>query len=243
MLGTGIARFFGVHDKIDKVLDLYNDRRARQLSRKIVRERKRAKIFVIGLNKTGTTSVEAALQELGLVTGNQLRAELLLDDIIKGSFSRLVKYCHTAEAFQDIPFSIPGVYKEIDKHFPNSKFILTIRDSPEQWFNSLTSFHGKIWGNGNIPTESQLSKTSYVYKGYPLKALKFIYGKDLYHKGNYQAKYNDHLSDVSDYFSNRPQDLLTLNVARQESYGKMCSFIGMDPVRNEFEWKNKTLKV
>ena len=41
---------------------------------------KNKKIFVIGSNKTGTTSLGAALKNLGFRLGNQLEAEMLIDD-------------------------------------------------------------------------------------------------------------------------------------------------------------------
>ena len=91
------------------------------------------KIFCIGLNKTGTTSLEKAMIDLGYLIGDQRQAELLFDDWVKRDFSKLIEYCKTAVFFQDSPFSYPYTYVAIDQAFPNSKFILTIRDDAEQW--------------------------------------------------------------------------------------------------------------
>ena len=115
------------------------------------------KIFGIGRNKTGTSSLTAAMQELGYIVGRQKEAELLFDDWIKRDFRKLIKYCHTAQFFQDIPFSLPYTYIIMDHAFKGSKFILTIRDNPEKWYNSITKFHAKIYGkNGQIPTKEDL---------------------------------------------------------------------------------------
>ena len=44
----------------------------------------------------------------------------------------------------------------MDHFFPESKFILTIRDNSEQWYNSITKFHAKLWGKENrVPTKEE----------------------------------------------------------------------------------------
>lgn len=126
------------------------------------------KIFCVGFNKTGTTSLKKEMEDLGFAVGNQRKAELLFDDWVKRDFRRLKKYCYTAQFFQDAPFSFPYTFIALDQFFPKSKFILTIRDSSEQWYNSLINFHGKKWGNGNIPpTAEDLKRAVYIYKGFP----------------------------------------------------------------------------
>jgi len=89
----------------------------------------RQKIFVIGNNKTGTTSIGAALEALGFSLGNQADAELLMEDWAKRDFQRIVDYCETADAFQDVPFSLEFTYQVLDYAFPDSRFILTVRNS------------------------------------------------------------------------------------------------------------------
>ncbi|MBI3882938.1 MAG: hypothetical protein HY305_01625, partial [Sphingobacteriales bacterium] len=108
------------------------------------------KIFCIGRNKTGTTSIEKAFIDFGYTVGNQRQAELLLSNYIKNDFDSIVSYSKSAQVFQDSPFSYPETYMHLDKAFPNSKFILSVRDSSEQWYNSITSFHAKLFGNGKV---------------------------------------------------------------------------------------------
>jgi len=212
-------------------------------AKKNIAKRNKAKIFVIGFNKTGTTSVESALKEFDIYMGNQEEAERLLENITKDDYKHLFEYCYRAEAFQDIPFSIPGVFKLLDKKFENSKFILTIRDNDNQWFNSICKFHGKLWANGNTPKKEDLANANYIYPGYPLKVINYIFGDFYYDEDHYKMIYNKHIDDVIDYFKNRPNDLLVINAAEQESYYKMCQFIGEIPLRETFEWKNKTNEI
>jgi hypothetical protein len=107
-----------------------------------------------------------AFEELGFVVGYQREAELLMEDYFEEDYERIIKYCKKAEVFQDVPFSFPDTYKILDKEFPNSKFILTVRDSSDQWYTSITKFHAKLFGNGNIPTWEDLKNAEYIYKGW-----------------------------------------------------------------------------
>ncbi|MBR8535747.1 hypothetical protein KDU71_09285 [Carboxylicivirga sediminis] len=208
-----------------------------------IKRRNNPKIFVIGFNKTGTTSVESALKEFDIKLGNQREAELLLDNIINDDFKTLFNYCLKAEAFQDIPFSLPSIFKILDQKFEGSKFILTVRDSDQQWFESLCKFHGKLWADGKTPTKADLANAKYIYKGYPLKVINRIFGDCYYEAEHYKEVYNKHNNDVIEYFKSRPNDLLVINAAEKESYKKMCHFIGKTPLRETFEWKNKTSEI
>tara|TARA_R110002012_G_scaffold319389_2_gene539628 strand:+ start:11786 stop:12097 length:312 start_codon:yes stop_codon:yes gene_type:complete len=87
-------------------------------------EQKNPKIFCIGHNKTGTTTMQAVLAGFGYDLGNQRQGELLLDAWYARDFNQIIEYCHTAEAFQDVPFSLPDTYKELDEAFPDAKFFV-----------------------------------------------------------------------------------------------------------------------
>ena len=52
---------------------------------------KKPKIFCIGHNKTGTTSLTKAIKDLGFIVGNQREAELMFDDWLKRDFSKFNK--------------------------------------------------------------------------------------------------------------------------------------------------------
>lgn len=243
MLGLGIANKIGLGKLARKLIMAKAKRQHLQFlnnNKKIVAQRNKQKIFVIGFNKTGTTTLEKTLLEFDYIVGHQRTAELLFDDISSNNYNSLIDYCKTAEAFQDVPFSFPHVYKTIDHYYPNSKFILTVRDSGEQWFNSLVNFHSKIWGNGSIPTEKELANVNYVYKGYPLDTIKFIYGPNLYEKEHYINVYQKHNQEVLAYFKNRPNDFICLNVNENEDYQKLCGFLKITSNKKSFYWENKT---
>lgn len=198
------------------------------------------KVFVIGFNKTGTTSVEYALSELGFKMGNQPTAEHLLKKVKKGRFKKLIRYTGTADAFQDVPFSLPGVYKKLFQVYPNAKFILTVRDSPRQWFNSIKTFHSKMFGNGSVPTEKQLREARYRYKGMAWDYINFVFDGVLYQESTYCKIYLDHIEEVTSFFKKEKGNLCVINTSAPDDYFKMCSFLKKKPQRDKFEWKNKT---
>src|SRR5207248_6822925 len=118
--------------------------------------RRKKKVFCIGQNKTGTTSMAAALAQLGYKVGEQSVAELLIKDWSRRDFRRIVRYCASADAFQDIPFSLDYTYQAVDCAYPGSKFILTVRSSGDEWYASLIRFHTKIIGKNRLPTAADL---------------------------------------------------------------------------------------
>lgn len=209
-----------------------------------IRSAGKTKIFGIGRNKTGTTSLKLAMKELGFIVGHQRTAENLIFDWAKRDFKQIVSYCKTAEFFQDVPFSKPFTFVVLDHEFLGSKFILTIRDSPEQWYNSVVKFQSKKWGlNGRIPTKEDLQEATYIYKGRPwdTKKLSTVTPEnDPYNKELLIKSYINYNESVKDYFHHRKDDLLILNVSEKGAYLKLCDFLNVDPVREEFPWKNKT---
>ncbi len=203
----------------------------------------RQKIFCIGRNKTGTTSVAAALREAGIIVAQQEPAARLVQDWARRDFRRLIRFCRTAQAFQDFPFSLPYTFQALDAHFPESKFILTVRDSPEQWYSSLTNSHAKLFGHGRIPTHEDLADAEYIYKGRVLEVNQLVFQTpkdDLYNKDLLITHYNFHCKCVMDYFAHRPGDLLVVNVAKEGDYARFCEFIGIKCEKEQFPWENKT---
>ena len=202
------------------------------------------KIFGIGNNKTGTTSLEKAVRDLGFKVGNQRQAELFHDEWSMRNFTPIIEYCKTAEFFQDFPFSKSFTFIALDQAFPNSKFILTVRDNPEQWYNSVTGFHAKLWGkDGRIPTKEDLQNATYIFKGRPWLMNRLNYTtpeSNPYQKDILIKSYIDYNNSVLEYFRHRQEDLLVLNVADKDAYRKLCLFLNKPVTSDEFPWENKT---
>ena len=126
-----------------------------------IKSPQKPKIFCIGFNKTGTTSMAKLFDNIGYQVASQRAGEALVKDWLIDESKNIVKYVKNGgEVFQDIPFSLPDTYKVLDKNFPDSKFILTIRDSPEVWYDSLIRFHAKMFNNGKIIEKDEYYKYS-----------------------------------------------------------------------------------
>jgi len=160
------------------------------------------KVFGIGLNKTGTKTLGSCFNEFGYLHKSVDRQAFEL--FKKGDLNGLFNIIDDYDSFEDWPW--PLIYKEIDKRFPDSKFILTLRKTPEIWFKSLCR-HADYTG----PTEYR----------------KHIYGFAMphKHKQHHLNFYNKHINDVSEYFKNRPEKLLIICWENGDGWDKLCSFL------------------
>lgn len=202
------------------------------------------KIFCIGRNKTGTTSIAKAFRELGYIVGDQPEAErLCAEHYFERRFEPIAAYCKSAQVFQDVPFSYPYTYIYLDQVFPGSKFILTERDDPEQWYSSITRFHAKLWGtDGAPPTAAQLKSAPYRRTGFAYNTVK-VHGTtddSPYDKETMIAHYVAYNRAVKDYFKFRPDDLLVLNLGKRSDYERFIAFLGVTSTRTEFPRENVT---
>jgi hypothetical protein len=195
---------------------------------------KTQKVFCIGRNKTGTTSLAEALRQLGYRVANQQEGELLIEDWAKRDFRSLIAYCRKSDAFQDSPFSRNFTFQAMDQAFPGSKFILTVRDSDEQWYASVVRFQTmrlrERTGENRLPTVRDLKEDPYIYPGYLWRVRQLVNGaceqSDLFNKDNLIKEYNEHNQRVKDYFRHRKNDLLILNLAESSAMERLCLFLG-----------------
>lgn len=153
------------------------------------------KIFGIGLSRTGTTSLTKALELLGYEIIHAPRPHFLpeLYDVIK-----------EVDGATDLPIAFQ--YKELDKLFPNSKFILTTR-SLESWLKSCWEYPILYRRSRRFP-ESNLGV--------------LMYGR----KFNFRHTYIRHHKQVIKYFKDR--DLLIMNLPEGDGWNELCSFLGKE---------------
>ena len=205
------------------------------------------KVFGVGAKKTGTTSLKEAMGNLGFAVGREKGAEMLINDWAKRDFSRIIDYCHKAEFFQDSPFCLPYTFIILDHHFENAKFILTVRDSPEVWYDSYLRYQIKRRGrNGNLPTVQDFKNDDYIYPGQRWDSHRLIFNMkekngDLFNKKKLIDFYQHHNNSILKYFEHRPDDLLVLNVSDDGAYAKLGAFLGCQVENENFPWRNKTI--
>jgi hypothetical protein len=131
----------------------------------------------------------------------------------------------------------------LDYAFPGSKFILSVRDNEDQWYESFMRFHRKRLGIQDRPiVKEDLLNDPYRHKGFVWDANSIIYStpeKDPFNEGVLKEHYLRHNEDVITYFRFR-NELLVINLKDLGSYQRFCAFLGVEPVYEEFPWLNRS---
>ncbi len=185
-----------------------------------------------------------AMQQLGHYVAPQRPAEQLLDDWHEGKFTSTINFVkYNGSAFQDVPFSLPGTFKIMDQHFPNAKFILTVRNDPDEWYRSLTKFHAQMFGDGEVPNSQQLKAAQYIRKGYAYDFMKWVYktsDEDIYNKELLTIHYTQFNREVVNYFENKTGKLMVINLKAPDAAQKLSEFLATGHTIQEIPWENKT---
>ncbi len=174
----------------------------------------RRKVFCIGWHKTGTSSLGLALIELDYtVVGCRLDLEGCMRS---GNYEDALKIAERFDAVQDVPWAL--LYKELDQAFPGSKFIFTDRED-EAWLRSAIGHFGDTYH----------SMHEWIYGA----------GSCVGNEDVYLARYRQHRLDVKQYFSARPNDILSMNLGRSEGWDELCRFLGCEIPKKLWPHANK----
>ncbi|MBT5872634.1 MAG: hypothetical protein HOH43_04375 [Candidatus Latescibacteria bacterium] len=175
------------------------------------------KVFCIGLQRTGTTSLHSALEILGYRS-------------VHGAFAMFPDPSQDVldqyDAFSDNP--IPLLYQALDKRCPGSKFILTTRDI-EGWLRSVKWLFttGRIEGNWQADPI-----IDHVHAA--------LYGASDYDESQFRRTWQEYHDEVSLYFSDRSQDLLMLDLALDNKWEALCRFLNAEIPEVDFPSSNKS---
>lgn len=177
------------------------------------------KVFCIGFQKTGTTSLHAALTALGYRTSAVVGRGWTAERLAAEGAALCIRTMKEFDAAQDMPW--PVFFRELDDAFPGSKFILTVRDA-ERWFSSI---EGHFGANAD---EMQA----------------FVYGRDAAapagNRARYLEIYRRHERDVRAHFVDRPGDLLVMDLERGEGWKELCGFLGAPIPAGPFPVRNRS---
>jgi hypothetical protein len=158
------------------------------------------KVFGIGLGRTGTTSLHHALTQLGF----RCKHYPVVPQIFAGDF-RCLDDC---DAVCDNP--VVPYYPQWDQCYPQSKFILTIRDVAD-WIKSNRDWYTRR----GTPTE------------YMTKVRIAVFGIYTFDEDRFRHIYDTHVRGVKTYFENRPNDLLVMDICRGDGWEKLCAFLNI----------------
>ncbi len=167
------------------------------------------KVFGIGLNKTGTTTLGQCGRILGLRCTSCDRT-LLEDFRLNSDLSRTIQVVEANDLFEDWPW--PLLYRELDRLFPGSKFILTVRSCETRWLKSISQHSLRT------NPAKHCRKLAYGFS-YPYR-----------HEQEYLDFYRTHNQNVREYFADREEDFLEVCWENGDGFEKLCAFLGLpDP--------------
>ncbi len=183
------------------------------------------RVFGIGMHRTATTSLDHAFRALGFDswhwgTGNEAR--LIWEEMNAAGRSAMAEKFY---ALCDLP--IPLLYRKLDRAYPGSKFILTIRNE-QAWIKSLKW----LWSDAN--------PDRWTWEAFPFshRIHTALYGQRDFDADVMLARFRRHNAEVLEYFKDRPNDLLAMDMDRGHGWPELCGFLGCAipgepyPVRN-----------
>ncbi len=176
------------------------------------------KVFGIGLEKTGTSTLGKALEILGFDKHKGFDLDLL-KRLKSGDVESLMDIAENYNSFENYPWSF--VYEQAFHRFPDSKFILTVRTTPFRWFNSM-SHHARRKG--------------------PKEERQLVYGHSMPNLFEEEdiAFYKNHLKQIRDFFSEHDSSrLLEVCWAHEDGWEELCTFLDKPIPELEFPHLNR----
>ncbi|MGB0836387.1 MAG: sulfotransferase family protein [Psychrobium sp.] len=175
------------------------------------------KIFIIGLPRTATTSVCKAMVELGFTTAHTAYIQKAFDQ---------------AQVLADTPIFCD--YQQLDKFYPNSKFIHLEREI-DVWVPSIRQLLERMLHN--------LQRTDGGFNPYLRRCYHDIFQPltaDNIASDDFLIEcYQRHQQGIETYFKGREQDLLSIDVSQAGSYQALLDFVGItDSDKDDFERVN-----
>lgn len=178
----------------------------------------RSKVFGIGLGRTGTKSLTYALYHLGINVVHYPDDLITYQELAAGNYNFSV--LKTMDGITDVTVSM--FYFHLDQLFPGSQFILTVRDK-DTWLKSLEAH----W-NAYPCFDPSLPDTPENRTHLAVRQLLCvtIFGCYTFSRDRAAYVYDLHYKNVTDYFANRPDDLLILDICAGQGWEQLCPFLG-----------------
>lgn len=179
------------------------------------------KIFIIGLPRTGTTSVCNAFLEFGIATAHTAYTSACFNNAV---------------AIADTP--IFNDYQALDKYYPGAKFIYLDRDL-NAWLPSIRQLLQRMHTN---LTRADGGFNIHLKRCY-LNTFENFSVENINNDEYLTHCYKRHINTAKDYFSNRENDFLVIDIAKAESFNQLCEFLNITCELQGFEKMNVGGKV
>jgi len=167
------------------------------------------KVFGIGLPKTGTKTLGECFERLGFK--HRSFDMDLAAQVKKGELENVLIEAANYDTFEDWPWFL--IYRELDRRFPGSKFILTLRKDVDAYLSSLRRHHD-CQGIRN----DDFDKPRWWDTVFGIPPNQWDYARSA---GNYER----HRREVLEYFQDRPDDLLVVCWETGDGWDELCRFL------------------
>lgn len=174
------------------------------------------KIFGLGLSRTGTRSLTAALHVIGIDTVHYP----IDDDTFRALTTGQLDF-ELLDAFDGITdITVSPYYAQLEQMHPDAKFVLTTRDE-ETWLKSCKNH----WTGRDpfAPSETSGHRTHMKIRRF-LRAA--TYGTYEFHPERFRHVYRKHNEDVRRYFADKPGKLIELDIVGGDGWERLCPFVG-----------------
>jgi hypothetical protein len=183
------------------------------------------KIFALGLSRTGTSSLNEALRVLGhraVHFPDDAATQTEITNFLARRTPELrLSLLTSMDALSDTP--ICATYQALDRAYPGSRFILTVRDK-ESWLESCHQYwRGPLLRYLDGPTGAYIRRINAA-----------VYGVEDYDRMSFSSVYDAHIAGVLDYFSARPDDLLVMRICNGDGWEPLCRFLATAPPQSAF---------
>lgn len=191
-----------------------------------------SRIFGIGLSRTGTTSLNVALEMLSIKSMHLPVDEASMNDLFRfvqlRPRSMRMSILDTYDALTDTPACV--MLEALDRAYPGSRFILTTREK-ESWLDSCARHWATVLAPFAEPRRDPISR-------YFQELSRALYGSAEFHRARFAEAYDRYHERVDRHFSRRPDDLLRLSILEGESWGPVCEFLDRPQPEAEFPLAN-----
>lgn len=210
------------------------------------------KIVGAGFGRTGTTSLKAALQELGFDPAYSLTEVFENPEHVEvWEAARRREEVDWEEFFADYEVAVDwpacSFYKELMEAFPKAPIILTVRD-PEQWYESMrtTIYQLRKVTNGPLPVRAAFSLAGTFVPGVTgvVRLADRLVWEDIF-AGRFEDR--DYAMEVFEANNEEvrrrvpPERLLVFDV--REGWEPLCKFLGVDAPDRPFPCLNEVRKM
>ncbi len=177
--------------------------------------RKKFRVFGIGLSRTGTKSLTRALNMLGYSVVHNPDDAMTYQELVTAHYALSV--LDHFDGITDI--TVSSFYPQLDRLYPNSKFILTVRDKAS-WMQSLQM----QWDGKSVLEEEPGEEVKLKLRRF-LRAA--VYGTYTFDAERMSYVYDRHYQNVVDYFRGRPDSLLIMDITAGDGWERLCPFLDL----------------